>query len=553
MGTEMSLRRLSACVAIVLLCLAGASTAAASWSSNGTGSSYAKASSLPTPAAPTTAVSGRNVTVSWTAPAGGAPLTGYSVSRQAATGGAVQTIKSNCSGTIAGVTCVEQNVPSGSWTYTVRTLNGNWSGADSAKSANAVVGSATLQLTGSTTLASLPATLSGSISNFESGQTATFRLDNATTGSLLTGSITPSTTPAGGGATVSVTIPSGTANGAHTVYAIGSNGDVASAGVTVAVPSSLTTSAWNLRDASSGTLTDSSELTAFADARPWLSSSFASTFSTSRYVQFDLNDPLPAGQSVSGANFNFRFAATASTRTSCFYFDIRRVSTGTVLATDGSAASPIGCVTGTTQQTFTTSLAEVTSSAIADDLRVRVYVKDTGGSTINTDMATVTATSAGKAVTLYSDVSTDAATGTATAFPWGIATAGDSAAYTSLATWTTAFSATRYLSMTFPSYVPTGAAISGVTFKHVYRPETTGSTCYYFEVYSGATLLGTHGSSASPVSCNATTSYVTNTTSLPEVTTAAQANNLTIRVYVRNASSLKSQDDQDAVTITYVG
>jgi hypothetical protein len=266
-----------------------------------------------------------------------------------------------------------------------------------------------------------------------------------------------------------------------------------------------------------------------------------------------MNDPLPAGKTVTGANFNFRFAATASTRTACFYFDIRRVSTGTVLATDGSSAAPVGCVTGTTQQTFTTSLAEVNTSAIANDLRVRVYVKDSGGSTINADMATVTGSSAGTAFTLYSDISTDSATGTATAFPWGIAAAGDSAAYSSLANWTTAFGSTRYLSMTFPAYVPTGAAVSGVTFKHVYRPLTTGSTCWYFEVYSGATLLGTHGSAASPVSCNSTTSYVTDTTSLPEVTTAAQANNLTIRMYVRNSGTLKSQDDQDLLSITYVG
>jgi hypothetical protein len=541
------------CAAVAIVSLAGAATATASWRASGSGRGYAKASTLSNMGAPTTSVSGRNVTVSWTAPSGGAPISGYDVNRQAAGGGAAQTIKSNCSGTVTGLTCTEQNVPSGNWTYTVTTRLGNWRGAESPKSQTMVVGSPALQFSGSTTLSSLSATLSGSISNYESGQTVTFRLDDPSTGTALTGSIIPTPTPTNGNATVSVTIPSGTSNGAHTVYAIGSNGDVASAPITVAVPTSITSSAWNLRDASAGTLTDSSDVTAFADGRVGATGAFGSTFSTSRYVQFDLNHSLPTGQSVSSASFNFRFAASANTRTSCFYFDVRRISTSAVLATHGSSASPVGCVTGTTQQTFSTALSEVTTSTIADDLRVRVYVKDSGSSSINSDMGTVTGTSGGSAFTLYEEVATDASNGTASSFPWALAASGDGVTYSSLSNWTTAFASTRYLSLAFPAYVPTAGAISSVSFKHAYRPATTGTTCYYFEVYSGASLLGTHGSSASPVSCNSTTSYVTDTTSLPEVTTAAQANNLTIKVYIRNSGSLKSQDDQDSVTITYVG
>jgi hypothetical protein len=65
------------------------------------------------------------------------------------------------------------------------------------------------------------------------GETITFRLDDPSTGTLLTGSTVPSSIPASGVADASVTIPTGTADGAHTVYAVGSDGSVASAALTV--------------------------------------------------------------------------------------------------------------------------------------------------------------------------------------------------------------------------------------------------------------------------------------------------------------------------------
>jgi hypothetical protein len=85
----------------------------------------------------------------------------------------------------------------------------------------------------STLVPTLPATLTGTIANFVPGQTVTYRLDNATSGTVLSGSITPSPVPASGTASVSVTLPAGTTAGSHTLYAIGSAGDVASRAVTV--------------------------------------------------------------------------------------------------------------------------------------------------------------------------------------------------------------------------------------------------------------------------------------------------------------------------------
>lgn len=535
---------------VLVVCLVLPGSALASWLGSGAGNGHVKATNLSSGNAPAGSVSGRNLTVGWTAPSGGAPISGYTVKRYT-TGGTAQTINSNCSGTVSGLSCTELNLPSGSWTYTVTPRQGNWQGAESPVSSVVSVGSPALAISGSTTLASLPTTLGGTISNFLSGQTATFRLDDPSTGPVLTGSITPTTTPANGQATVSVTIPSGTANGSHTIYAIGSAGDVASAAITVAVPTTITTTASNLRDASSGTETNQSDLAAFVDGRLFASGNFSTAFSATRYVQFDMNSALPAGRTVSGANLNFRFADSTAGDTTCFYFEVRRVSTGSVLATHGSSASPVGCNATTAQQTFTTSLPEVSTSDIANDLRIRVFAKESGSKSIRVDTATVSGSTPQVEFTLYDPIVVNAATGTATTTPWGIATVGDGAAYASASNWTTAFVSTRYLKLTFPSYVPATAAVNSVSLKHTYRPSTTGNTCYYFAVYSGATLIGTHGSSAAPVSCNSTTTYTTDTVALPEVTTAAMANGLTVRYYVRNASSLKSQDDLDTVTINY--
>ncbi len=156
-------------------------------------------------------------------------------------GGVAQTLNSDCNATVVGLSCVEQGVPSGTWTYTVGPRQGNWRGAESAASSPTTVGTATLQLSGSTTLAVLPGTLNGTISNFLAGQTVTFRLDNPTSGTTLTGSITPSPTPSGGQADVNVTVPAGTSTGSHTLYAIGSQGDVASAPFTVSAPAPTVT------------------------------------------------------------------------------------------------------------------------------------------------------------------------------------------------------------------------------------------------------------------------------------------------------------------------
>ncbi len=206
-------------------------SAAASWHPGGGGSGYAVAQSLGAGNTPSVSVSNRSVTVSWSATSGGAPVAGYTVRRYNLSG-VLQTIGSGCSGAISALTCTETAVSSGSWKYSVTPVQSGWHGNESAQSATAVVASPSLTLS-PTTVNSLPATLTGSIQSFIDGQTVTFRLDNQTTGTVLSGSITPSPVPSSGTSSVSVTLPAGTADGSHAIYAIGDQGDVASTDVTV--------------------------------------------------------------------------------------------------------------------------------------------------------------------------------------------------------------------------------------------------------------------------------------------------------------------------------
>ena len=78
--------------------------------------------------------------------------------------------------------------------------------------------------------------MNGELDSFTPGSTVTYRLDDPTTGTLLSATTTPSTIPGNGQADASVTVPAGTTNGAHTIYALGSGGEIAAASITVAVP-----------------------------------------------------------------------------------------------------------------------------------------------------------------------------------------------------------------------------------------------------------------------------------------------------------------------------
>ncbi|HEX8632208.1 MAG TPA: LamG-like jellyroll fold domain-containing protein, partial [Catenuloplanes sp.] len=226
-------------LAILLLAFAvAAATAATAWAYWGGittpgGNGAANAASVNQAPTPTAVVGvAQAVAVSW--PAGTMTNTqavsGYVVKRYDAATSVVQTTGTGCAGTITALTCTEAGVPMGNWKYSVTPLIGtNWQGAESLKSAQVGVGASVLTLARTDFGAPLPATTTGTLTGFGANEGLTYRLD---AGTALTGS--PATTGAGGAATITaLTIPAGTSEGDHTVYAVGAGGSLASFSITV--------------------------------------------------------------------------------------------------------------------------------------------------------------------------------------------------------------------------------------------------------------------------------------------------------------------------------
>ena len=543
-------------IAVSAVVLALPAFAAASWNSSGSSNAYSKADSIPAGSTPSASVSNRSVTVNWAATGGGVPLQGYVVKRYSA-GGAQQTIGSNCTGIINGTSCTENSVPPGNWRYSVTPARQNWRGNESAQSPAVAVNAPALSVS-PTNVTSLPQTLTGQITNFVPGQTVTFRLDNQATGVILTGSITPSPVPANGTANVSVTLPNGTSNGSHTIYAVGSGPDVASANVTVAVASTITTSAYDWRDASAGgaEANQSQQLAFASDARTVTTGSWPATFGTSRYLDVDLNSPLRGASQVTSGTINMRLASNTSTN-ACFYVEARKASDNSVVTTYGSSGSPFCTTSGSTQTNFSIPIA-ATTGALANDLRFRIYGRtNTLGGAWTLDQVSLSVTGGDGNFTLYPNAYSDASTGTAVAVPWSLAL-DDNSFYNNAATgnWQTAYSATRYLKATFPAYVPTGATVQSVTLTHVYRPlSASRQVCHRVEALNGATVIGTHGSTTSGFSCNSnSTTDLTDSIALPEVDTVAEANSLAVRLHMWRsaAGTTQSRTDQIRLSISYV-
>ena len=221
-------------VAMLAACVAPG-VASAAWSGTGSATGQAQAATMPAGSAPTVSVAGRSVTVNWTAATLlGQNADGYTVKRLDSSG-VTQTVGSGCSGTISGLTCTESSVPPGTWTYTVTPSLHAWTGSESPRSAGATIVSPGLSITSNTTLTSLPATVTASVTGYTQGETMTFKLDSAT-GTTLAGTVSPTSIPASGSATASITVPAGTAQGSHAIYAVGSLGDSASATFTVNRP-----------------------------------------------------------------------------------------------------------------------------------------------------------------------------------------------------------------------------------------------------------------------------------------------------------------------------
>lgn len=312
-------------------------------------------------------------------------------------------------------------------------------------------------------------------------------------------------------------------------------------------PGVRVTPAYDLRDAAGGgaEANQSNEM-AFADGVFLTTGTWATAFSTVRYLDVDLGSPFPVGIPVTSAAFAFGFSSTAAD-TTCFYFEVRSRSTNAVLGTHGSAAAPVACAPGTAWVATTTPLAEVTTSTQANNLRVRVYERNSAGAASRVDLATATAAG----LDLFPSGWTDASTGTPVATRWSLATSGDGASYTSAANWGKNYDPTRYLKATFPAIVVPGAVVQSVIFTHSYRDNNNAVFCYFFEVSSGGALLATHGSVAAPF-CSNGGAFATDVVPLPEVASVTQANDVTVKMYSWNPTgSRRSLHDLVQLSIDY--
>ena len=125
-------------------------------------------------------------------------------------------------------------------------------------------------------------------------------------------------------------------------------------------------------------------------------------------------------------NFNIKYASKGGggSGNACIYkIEVRRASNDSLLGTLDHSAAPL-CSTGTTYRVVNEDISSlVTTTDLANDLRIKVFGYETGARGWNIEYATVTGTSYAS-WTLFEKTSTDQSTGAATVTPWSIATAG---------------------------------------------------------------------------------------------------------------------------------
>lgn len=167
-------------------------------------------------------------------------------------------------------------------------------------------------------------------------------------------------------------------------------------------PGERDTPPFAVNNSSSGTAVDESSPYAFSgDGLTAATSAWAAGFAADRYVEFAFNGPLPNAVGMTSISFALRFASATPGSTACFYFEVRRESTGDPIEAHGNTGSPTDCVTGTALATSTTSLSAVSTTTVANDLRVRVYGSDSAAGAMTLDAVTVSGDYGLAAFTLY--------------------------------------------------------------------------------------------------------------------------------------------------------
>src|SRR6185369_15151536 len=130
----------------------------------------------------------------------------------------------------------------------------------------------------------------------------------------------------------------------------------------------------------------------------------------------------PAGLTTSSVQLNLRFAGDSAGASVCLYVELRRISTGALLSSHGSSGSPLGCTTSTTYTTLSPPLSAVTDSDVGNDLRVRIYGRDSGATgPIRLDQVTISGSTSYASFTLYPILTRDVHDGRTDVIRWALA------------------------------------------------------------------------------------------------------------------------------------
>ena len=130
----------------------------------------------------------------------------------------------------------------------------------------------------------------------------------------------------------------------------------------------------------------------------------------------------------------------------------------------------------------------------------------------------------------------DLASGTAIDRSFGLADGTDTL-YELTASWSNAFSATRYYEADFGASLPGGNAVTSPTLNVSVSNNGSGTVCFYAEIdriSAPTTVVGTYGSSGSPY-CHSTATAQAFAIAAPEVTSTTVVNDLRVRLYMTTA------------------
>jgi hypothetical protein len=224
------------CTGLVISAYIGIGSASGTFvGTTATGNSFG-AASVGAGGQPTATVVGRDVSLSWAAAAN---ADSYAVARSnQASQSLSTTLHGTCASAVAATSCSDTGLPlngssASGWTYAVTPSRGSWTGATSPSSATASVPAPTLS-TSASSFTTSGGSATATIARFFDDEAVSYCVDQSVTpcgGNELATSTVPHS---GGGQSTALAIPAGLSVGAHTIYAVGSNGSLPSAAVTVA-------------------------------------------------------------------------------------------------------------------------------------------------------------------------------------------------------------------------------------------------------------------------------------------------------------------------------